>query len=96
MAVFFAAVVLGCGDTAARLEAPGGDLVFALAVLGAAFYGLYLLLQFRGGFVRQYQHVHDDQTSNWGFAHFHPFWMSAVAAGLLVWLLTKAFGGRNL
>jgi hypothetical protein len=87
VAVFFAAVVLGCGDTGARLAAPGGDLVFALAVLGAAFYGLYLLLQFRGGFVRQYQHVHDDQTSKWGFAHFHPFWMSAVAAGLLVWLL---------
>ena len=87
LAVFIAAVVLACGDTGARLEGPEGDLAFALIVLGAAFYGLFLLLQFKGGFLRQYQHVHDDQASKSGFAHFHPFWMSAVAAVLLVWLL---------
>ena len=87
LAVFFATVVLGCGDTGARLETRGRDLTVALLVLGVAFYLLFLLLQFRGGFLRQYQHVHDDQASKWGFAHFHPFWMGAVSAALLVGLL---------
>jgi hypothetical protein len=85
--IFVAAVVLGTGDTGARIEANIASFRSSLGLLGAMFFVLFFVLQTFGGFRRQYRNTHKQMAGATFWKNFHPIWMSAASAALFVALL---------
>ena len=85
--IFLAAVVLGCGDTGARIEANIASFRSSLGLLGVMFFVLLFVLQTFGGFRHQYRQTHKGMTGATFWKNAHPIWMSAVCAALMVALL---------
>ena len=85
--VFVAAVVLGTGDTGARIEANSASFLSSLGLLGAMFFVLFFVLQTFGGFRRQYRNTHKQMAGATFWEIFHPIWMSVASAALFVGLL---------
>jgi len=85
--IFLAAVVLGTGDTGARIEANIASFRSSLGLLGAMFFVLFFVLQTFGGFRRQYRSTHKQMPGATFWKNFHPIWMAAASSALFVALL---------
>ena len=85
--IFVAAVVLGTGDTGARIEANIASFRRSLGLLGAMFFVLFFVLQTFGGFRRQYRSTHKQMPGATFWKNFHPIWMAAASSALFVALL---------
>ena len=85
--IFVASVVLGTGDTGARIEANIQSFRSSLGLLGAMFFVLFFVLQTFGGFRRQYRNTHKQMAGATFWKNFHPIWMSAACSALFVALL---------